>query len=179
VFENKRFQAALRDFEKEVVNSAKANLRKRNKNVTGELSDSIDSEVSVMKNSIRVFFEMDLYGWFQDQGVKGVKSGKSLSNFSYKSSSNVIGMEYHTKTFKKWLEARRVQRRDKKGRFLSYEQSGYAMATIVKNYGIKPSMFFTKPFNKALKRLEETAANELGFDLQDLLGNIIDENFKK
>ena len=169
---------ALQEFERKVVEAAKDNLQKKNMNVTGKLSESIKGEVNQMPNSIRVFFKLDNYGWFQDQGVKGVKGGSSLSNFSYKKSSNLIGMEYHTKTFQKWAAKRRIQRRDKKGKFLSYEQSGYAFASIVKNYGIKKSLWFTKPFEKAYNKLPDELIEKYGLDMENLLVSIIDESLK-
>jgi len=52
---------ALQEFERKVVEAAKSNLQKKNKNVSGKLKDSIKGEVKVMPNSIRVLFEMDNY----------------------------------------------------------------------------------------------------------------------
>ena len=57
---------ALQEFEQRVVQAAKDNLQRTNKNVSGKLDDSIKGEVKQMPNSIRVFFQMDNYGWFQD-----------------------------------------------------------------------------------------------------------------
>ena len=50
---------ALQEFEQRVVQAAKDNLQKQNKNASGNLSDSIKGEVKVMPNSIRVFFQLD------------------------------------------------------------------------------------------------------------------------
>ena len=58
---------------------------------------------------------------------------------------------------------------DKKGRFLSYKQTGFALATIVKNYGIKPSMFFTKPFEKAFTNLPKELQEQFAKDLENLI----------
>jgi len=112
---------------------------------------------------------MEDYGMFQDRGVKGVKGGKSLSGFSYKQSSNLVGMESKTGTFGKWAATKRIQFRDKKGRFLSFKQTGFALATIVKNYGIKPSLFFTKPFEKGFKDLPTELQEQFAIDLENLI----------
>ena len=68
-----------------------------------------------------------------------------------------------------WAEAKRKQLRDKKGRFLSYKQTGFALATIVKNYGIKPSLFFTKPFEKAFTNLPKELQEQFAKDLENLI----------
>ena len=60
---------ALKEFEQKVVQAAKDNLTKQN--TSGDLSKSIKGDVKQMPNSIRVFFEMNEYGFYQDEGVKG------------------------------------------------------------------------------------------------------------
>ena len=165
----KETQTALRAFGKYVVQQARTNLTKGRKNVSKELYDSLGFTLEEVSAGFRLFFEMEDYGMFQDHGVKGVRGGKSLSNFSYKQSSNLVGLESATGTFGKWASAKRIQFRDKKGRFLSYKQTGFALATIVKNYGIKPSLFFTKPFEKAFTNLPKELQEQFAKDLENLI----------
>jgi len=163
---------ALQEFERKVVEAAKSNLQKKNKNVSGKLKDSIKGEVKVMPNSIRVFFEMDNYGWFQDQGVKGVKSGSSLSNFSYKSKMPP------SKVFDKWSVRKGIAPRTKSGKFLKRKSLNFLIARSVFHHGIKASMFFTKPFEKQFKQLPEELIEKYGLDMENLLVSIIDESLK-
>jgi len=163
---------ALQEFEQRVVQAAKDNLQRQNKNVSGKLDDSIKGEVKQMPNSIRVFFQMDNYGWFQDQGVRGVKSGKSLSNFSYKSKMPP------SKVFDKWTIRKGLAPRDKKGRLLKRKSLNFLIARSVFHHGIKPSMFFTKPFNSAFKKLPNELIDKYGLDMENLLVSIIEENLK-
>ena len=163
---------ALQEFERKVVEAAKSNLQKKNKNVSGKLKDSIKGEVKVMPNSIRVFFEMDNYGWFQDQGVKGVKSGSSLSNFSYKSKMPP------SKVFDKWSVRKGIAPRTKSGKFLKRKSLNFLIARSVFHHGIKASMFFTKPFEKQYKQLPEELIEKYGLDMENLLVSIIDESLK-
>lgn len=168
----KETQKALNAFGKYVVQQARTNLTKGSKkygtkNFSKELYNSITYIPEETATGYRIYFEMEDYGMFQDRGVKGVKGGKSLSNFRYKKSSNLVGLEKKTGIFRKWVTARQVQFRNKKGQFLSYEQSGYALANIIKNYGIKPSLFFTKPFEKAFERLPQELQEKFGIDLQN------------
>jgi len=163
---------ALQEFEQRVVQAAKDNLQRTNKNVSGKLDDSIKGEVKQMPNSIRVFFQMDNYGWFQDQGVRGVKSGKSLSNFSYKSKMPP------SKVFDKWTIRKGLAPRDKKGRLLKRKSLNFLIARSVFHHGIKPSMFFTKPFNSAFEKLPNELIDKYGLDMENLLVSIIEENLK-
>ncbi len=163
---------ALQEFEQRVIQAAKDNLQRTNKNVSGKLDDSIKGEVKQMPNSIRVFFQMDNYGWFQDQGVRGVKSGKSLSNFSYKSKMPP------SKVFDKWTIRKGLAPRDKKGRLLKRKSLNFLIARSVFHHGIKPSMFFTKPFNSAFEKLPNELIDKYGLDMENLLVSIIEENLK-
>jgi len=165
----KETQAALRAFGKYVVQQSRTNLTKSKKNVDKTLYDSLGYTMEQVSTGFRLYFEMEDYGMFQDRGVKGVKGGKSLSGFSYKQSSNLVGMESKTGTFGKWAATKRIQFRDKKGRFLSFKQTGFALATIVKNYGIKPSLFFTKPFEKGFKDLPTELQEQFAIDLENLI----------
>ena len=165
----KETQTALRAFGKYVVQQARTNLTKGKKNTSKELYDSLGFTLEEVSQGFRLYFEMEDYGMFQDRGVKGVRGGKSLSNFSYKQSSNLVGLESATGTFGKWAAVKRLQLRDKKGRFLSYKQTGFALATIIKNYGIKPSMFFTKPFEKAFTNLPKELQEQFAKDLENLI----------
>ena len=79
----KETQTALRAFGKYVVQQARTNLTKGKKNVSKELYDSLGFTLEEVSQGFRLFFEMEDYGMFQDRGVKGVRGGKSLSNFSY------------------------------------------------------------------------------------------------
>ena len=170
---------ALQEFERKVVAAAKSNLAK--KNDSGDLNKSIKSEVKVMPNSIRVFFDMKAYGWFQDQGVKGIKSGSSLSDFSYKSKGGKRGLKGMPppKAFLKWSKRKGIKGRDAKtGRFITDRSLTFLLARSIFFKGIKASMFFTKPFEKQYKKLPDELIEKYGLDMENLLVSIIDESLK-
>lgn len=162
---------ALKEFEQKVVQAAKDNLTKQN--TSGELSKSIKGDVKQMPNSIRVFFEMNEYGFYQDRGVKGTKGGKSLDNFAY---TNKMPPP---KAFDKWVVRKGIAPRDVKGKFQSRKGLNFAIARSIFEKGIKPTMFFTKPFEKAYNQLPEELIEKYGLDMENLLLSIIDENFKQ
>ena len=169
---------ALNKFAKYVIQQARTNLTKGKKNVSNDLYDSLDSEIKVSKNSFSMDMFMDKYGMFQDRGVKGTKSGKSLSNYSYKQSSNLKGFEAATGTFAKWAKFRRMQPRDKKGRFGSYKTMGFILANSIKKKGIKPSLFFTKPFEKAFEKLPQELIEAYALDIEGMIEFTLKDNYK-
>ena len=162
---------ALKEFEQKVVQAAKDNLTKQN--TSGDLSKSIKGDVKQMPNSIRVFFEMNEYGFYQDRGVKGTKGGKSLDNFAY---TNKMPPP---KAFDKWTVRKGIAPRDVKGKFKSRKGLNFAIARSIFEKGIKPTMFFTKPFEKAYSQLPQELIDKYGLDMENLLLSIIDENFKQ
>ncbi len=159
----------LNEFAKAVIENAQDNLSKGSKNVSKELSDSLDSNLSVGENSFSMDFIMNAYGIFQDRGVKGTKSGKSLDGFKYKTSSNLIGVEAKTGALAKWAKSKGMQPRDKKGRFGSYKTMGFILANSIKKKGIKPSLFFTKPFEQAFNELPNELVEAFDLDIDTFL----------
>ena len=166
-------QTALEKFQKHVVSQSKRNLTLKNKNVTKALYNSITGDVKESKNSIQILFTMLEYGYFQDRGVKGVKSGRSLSGFSYKDKMPPA------KAFDLWNIKRGFAPRDKNGKFLPRKSLNFAMARHVYNYGIKPTEFFTKPFESAFKNLPNEMVETYGLEVEKLFDQIMIQNFKK
>jgi hypothetical protein len=82
---------------------------------------------------------------------------------------------------RKWAKKRNVRFRDEKGRFKkgSYKSLAYVIAGNIYNRGIKPSMFFTKPFEKAFKNLDEDLVNAFRLDMEKLLTTTTKDNLKK
>ena len=175
----KNVQSELNKFAKYVVKQSRTNLTKNKKNDTKAGYDSLKGEVKVSKNSFQMEFLMEDYLVFQDRGVKGTKSGKSLDNFSYKKSSNLVGVEYHTQTFAKWAKRKGVQFRNKKGKYVTHKQTGYMLANVIKKKGIKPSMFFTKPFEKAFSNLDKDIVKAFKLDVGELISSATKDNLKK
>jgi hypothetical protein len=164
--ELKSIKQALNAFGKYVIQQSRTNLTKGKKNVNRDLYKSLSYDIDKVGKGYKIYFEMEDYGMFQDRGVKGTKSGTSLSNFKYKPSSNLIGLEAATGMFAKWAKFRRIQPRDSKGRYGSYKSMGFILARSIKEKGIKPSLFFTTPFEKGLKRLPKEIEEMLRKDLE-------------
>jgi hypothetical protein len=162
---------ALEKFRDLVVAEAKANLQRMGKNSSGKLSNSIKGEVKEMPNSIGIYFEMEPYGNFQDKGVSGTER-KFDTPYSYTNK-----MPPPSK-LDKWIVKKGIAPRNVTGQFQSRKGLQFAIARSIFKYGIRPSLFFTKPFEAAYKTLPDTLIDKYGLDAEKLLTQILDENLK-
>ena len=166
--------AELKRFGKVVVKEAKTALTKKDKNVTSELYNSIRFESKVSKNSFELSFYMKDYGKFQDRGVKGKSSSLKSPNSPYKFGSGTGKKGGLTNGILKWVTARRFQFRDKKnGKFMSYKNTAFLISRSIYQKGIKETLFFTKPFNKAFERLSNDVIKAYGLEVDKLLSDVL------
>jgi len=166
-------QKALDIFKGIVLNQSRAILSKKGKNVSNELFRSLKGNVKAMPNSIFVDFEMEEYGYYQDRGVKGKTS--TYPEIAQYGTLAKFGSGKGKKGglsggIKKWVEAKRFQFRNKEiGKFMSYQSTAYLITRSIWNKGIKPSLFFTKPFERAFKKLPNELIEKFGLDVENFL----------
>jgi len=165
-------QKALIKFRDTIINEAKANLKSMGKDSTGKLSKSIQGQVKEMPNSISMYFQMETYGFFQDKGVSGIKK-KYNTPFSY-----TTKMPPPSK-LDKWIVRKGIAPRDKSGKLMSRKGLQFAIARGIFINGIKPSLFFTKPFEKAFKKLPDALITKYGLDAEQLFDSIMKETLTK
>jgi hypothetical protein len=169
---------ALQRFQQHVVSQSKRNLTTKNKNVSKVLYNSIKGDVKESPNSIQILFTMLDYGYFQDRGVKGVKSGRSLSGFKFGTGTGKQGGL--SDGIYKWVKARKIQFKDRKtGRFMSSQQTANLITRSIWNKGIKPTEFFSKPFESAYKNLPNELVETYGLEAERLFDQIMIQNFKR
>lgn len=152
----------LNAFAKYVIQQSRSNLSKQNKNVDKKLYNSLDKEIEVGANSFRLAFLMEDYGTFQDKGVSGTQK-KYNTPFSYKSKKPPL------KPITDWVKKRRFQFRKENGKFMSYQSTAFLVRNGIFKNGIKPSLFFTKPFEKAFERLPNELVEAYGLDVEQFL----------
>ena len=165
-------QQVLDRFVKHVVSQAKKNLTTTGKNASKKLYNSIKGEAKAFPNSIGIYFDMEEYGFFQDKGVSGVKK-KYDTPFSYKTKMPPPS------AFDKWTIRRGIAPRNTKGQFQTRKGLNFAIARSIFEKGIKPSLFFTKPFEAAYKNLPDELIDKYGLDVIELFDSIMKPNFKK
>ena len=165
-------QEVLDRFIKHVVSQAKKNLTTSGKNASKKLYNSIKGEAKAFPNSIGIYFDMEDYGFFQDQGVSGIKK-KYNTPFSYKTKMPPPS------AFDKWTIRRGIAPRNTKGQFQTRKGLNFAIARSIFEKGIKPSLFFTKPFEAAYKNLPNELIDKYGLDVIELFDSIMKPNFKK
>ena len=159
----KNVQQELNRFAKYVIKQSRTNLTKGKKNSSKKLYNSLDYDLNVSPNSFSMSFLMEDYGIFQDKGVSGVKK-KYNTPFSYKDK-----MPPPSK-MDKWIVRKGLKGiRGKNGKFISRKSLQFMIARSIYNNGIKPSLFFTKPFEKAFKNLDKDIIKAYQLDVEELL----------
>jgi len=159
-------QKELNAFAKYVISQSRANLTRSKKNSSKQLYNSLDSDLKVYENSFSLSFLMEDYGVFQDKGVSGVKR-KYNTPYSY-----TTKMPPPSK-MDKWIVRKGIAPKDDKGKFISRKSLQFMIARSIFNNGIKPSLFFTKPFKKAFKNLDKDIVKAFKLDVEQLLETTI------
>ena len=78
----------------------------------------------------------------------------------------------------KWIVKRGIAPKDEKGRFIKRKSLQFMIARSIYNNGIKPSLFFTKPFEKAFKNLDKDIIKAYALDVENLLETTTKDNLK-
>ena len=150
---DQRLQQVIDNFGKRVIQQSRSNLSKQKKNTTSSLYRSLAFKGNVKKEKFQGQFYMEDYGMFVDQGVRGKDSSTKAPDSPFRFGTGTGRRGGLREAIPKWVQAKRFQFRDKKGKFLSYEQTGFIIARSIYRKGIAPSYFFTKPFGLAFSKL--------------------------
>ena len=159
-------QATLLKFRNYVIQQSRSNLTKNRKNDTKKLYNSLKGEVVTEDNYSIVGFSMDLHGLFVDKGVKGSKSSAKAPNspYSFKSKMPPVAV------IAKWVKRRGLKGRDKNGRFIKDNTLAYLISRSIFQKGMKPSLFFTKPFEAGYKKyIDIDLLKSFGDDLDTMI----------
>ena len=160
----------LQAFNKYVIQQARTNLTKGNKNVTKELYDSLKATSKVNPNSIENYIEMADHGKFLDLGVKGKVSSAKAPNSPFKYGSGTGKKGGLTEGIRGWVKARRFQFKNREtGKFMSYEQTAQLITRSIYLKGTKPTLFFSKPFAKGFESLPDELIKAYGLDIESFL----------
>lgn len=163
MLEFEHLKESLEDFRDAVITDAKHNLKKQKKVASGALYDGIKGQEVVVYPSGSLYFEitMPLYGFFVDKGVSGTEK-KYDTPYSYTNK-----MPPPSK-LDKWI-VRKGLGRGPGGKFAKRKSLQFAIARSIFKKGFKPSLFFTKPFEKHYKKVPQILAKAYGLDVAEFM----------
>lgn len=162
--ELKETHALLLKFKNYVIQQSRANLSKGKKNDTKTLYNSVKGEIVTEGNYSIVGFTMSEYGAYQDEGVKGADTSKVSKNAKIRgqqapnSRFSFKNKRPPSKPLEDWAKRKGLRLRDENGKFKkgNYKTIGIIIAKNIWARGIKPSLFFTKPFEAGYKKYIDT-----------------------
>ena len=169
--EFKNVDEVLNAYAEYVVDSAKKNLVDERKSL-GDLYKSVSYKYEKSQDLFLLDFLMEDYGTFVDKGVRGKTSTypetqSALSKYQYGSGNFP---KYGLRDgIKGWLEKKRFQWRDKKGRFMSYDTMTYLISRSIYNKGLKANLFFTTPFELGLQNLPKQLTDAFSLDIENAI----------
>ena len=164
-----RLEQELNAFGKHIRTEARKSLSRNKHNDTSELYNSLDWNVEVFKNSFSFTFSMESYGKFQDQGVRGKLSSAKAPDSPFQFGSGTGKKGGLTNAMLKWVTRKRFQFQDKKGRFMSFEQTANLITRSIYLKGLKPTKFLTRPFELAFQRLPQDIVEAYALEQMDFL----------
>ena len=145
-----KVEQTIKEWLRERIDVAQAELESSNRNASGSLSASIRTK-DLVTNGEEVLVEViaEDYWDFINQGVNGTVN-KFGSPYSFK--NLVVGMKMH-QAFKEFIQLRGITPREPE---MDYDQLAYILAKATKKKGIKKTPFMDEGFSpEAIKDLAE------------------------
>lgn len=175
--DQKNVQSTLDQFKKYVIQQSRSNLSKQRHNDTKKLYSSIDGEFKANPKSFEGYFEMEQYGIFQDKGVRGKFSSSKAPNSPFKFGSGTGKKGGLTEGIENWVTRKRFQFKDRQtGKFLSYKATAFLITRSIYAKGLKPTEFFSRPFELAFKRLPDDLIEAYGLDVETFFKFTLKDN---
>ena len=163
-------EQALKNFADNVVRLSKINLgasrnvggKRRVTDNTGKLRSSLSYIMDVTPNSFSLAFLMEEYGQWVDQGRKPGKGAPP-------------------EVIRQWVREKPIRPRDKNGGFkkitdASVNSLAYLINRKIKREGIKPTNFFSEPFEAQFDKLPQELIEAFALDVEDFLKFTTDGN---
>ena len=175
-------QLQLLKFKKFVAQQSRSRLSKLKMNDSKGLYKKLDGVLTVNPNRMTLKWDLG-YGAFQDKGVKGADpskvspnakiTGQQAPNSPYRFGTGSARGKWgqFVASLEKWAKRRNVRFRDEKGKYVkgNYKSLAYVIASNIYNRGLKPSLFFTKPFEQGFKKLPDELLEAYGLDVEEFL----------
>lgn len=176
-----RATRVLEGYKRYVVQQAKSNLTKSGKKASGKLYGSIKGFVSKRMNRAltgrftggstmpSLTFEMNEYGKYVDEGVRGSKSSpigsrKSPYKFGRGANKNNVPLG----PIRKWCRAKGID-----------PKAAYPIAKSVYENGMERTEFFSKPFERRFKITKALYHRAIADDIANNLANQLQKQMKQ
>lgn len=162
----------LHKFGKYVVQQSKSNLSKKKKKDTNDLYNGVSYKVEQTNRNTTLRFSFgkaDDYWQFVDAGVKGVKSSSKAPSSPFKFGTGTGRKGGLTDGVNGWVKRKRIQFKDNKGKFMSYQSTSFLIMRSIWNKGLQTTNFFTKPFEAAFMRLPEDVYKAYALEVENKL----------
>ena len=166
-------EKVLHNFVSDVFAQAKRNLPKH----SGKLENSFDSTIKENKNSITLALTMAEYGFYQDEGVRGV-GGVRKTTSRFKKTNNKGKMWKQNGKGSRFNFFRGPKVSDVAAWANSKGLNPYAVRKAITMQGIKPSKFMTKALEKEFKTLPSELIEAYGLDITKFLDFAFKDNIK-
>jgi len=166
--EYKEVNKFLKEYGNQVTNEQKTRLRGFNKG-GGPLEKSLKSKAFETKKEFGVKFFGEDYTDYVDKGVEGSISkttGKGGTKSIYKYKSKMPPPS----ALDKWT-LKKLNLRDKKGRFLKRKAVNFLVARSIWRFGIQKTSFFSLPILRSQKRLNDGVEKALQKDIETDINN--------
>lgn len=170
MLDKQNLKQSLDKFGQDVIKAARQNLTRKNRNVTNALYQSLKFNSKVSKNSIQFDFEMLKYGEFQDKGVQGASSKAKAPQSPFEFGSGRGKKGGLTKGINAWVRARGIRFVDREtGRKLTQKETAKRITRSIYHKGLKPTNFFSRPFDLAFQRLPDELVEAYGLDVENFM----------
>jgi hypothetical protein len=164
----KETQVLLNQFGLNVISEA----RSKAPSTSGALADSLNYEIEISEDEFKVTFLSEPYGKFQDQGVQGADPSKIKGGFQKAPESpfkfgSGTGSGSLRGGIDRWVVRKGLDGvRDAEGRFISRKSMVYLISRSIYFTGLRPTLFFTQPFEKFNRRLIRGLERSLADDYE-------------
>ncbi len=158
----------LESFGKYLVKQMRTNLTKGKKNVSKDLYNSLKFKVKITDDGFSLQIFMADYGTFVDKGVSGTSETQSFKDYrgqDVPSPYAYSNKQPPSEALEKWIRAKGIKGRDRRGRFIKNKSLAFLIARGIKRNGIKGISFFQRPLQLGWKKFGGQLLQEVKKDI--------------
>ena len=161
-----------------VVKEGKSILRKKKKTTSpNTLYNDFDYLVTAGKNSVTLEFEFggaEDYWDFVDEGVRGAGGYKGKGKMRGQGSPFKFSTKMPPRgAIDRWIVSKPLKAARKDGKFIPRKSLAFLIQRAIYQRGLTRTQFFSKPFERQLKKQTDAIVEAFGNDLEKQLETVI------